>query len=126
MRDFQEPSRWRAIFASRAVLSILLLLLLGMGVMSFRALEAGWSAEAERAAVTEHVQELEEKKSALTSELEELRSQEGVEREARQRLNFRKQGEEIIIIRDTNGDQPREEVTKAGLFSRLLQWIGIP
>lgn len=125
MHNVQEQSRWRAIFASRAVLSILLLLLLGMGVISFQALEAGWSTETERAAVTERLQELEDKKSALTSELEELRSQEGVEREAREKLNFRKQGEEIVIIRDANKEHTDEEKTKADLLSRLLHWIGI-
>jgi len=126
MRDFQEQSRWRAIFASRAALSVMLLLLLGMGIVSFQALEAGWEAETKREAVKERLREIEEKKDMLTSELEELRSQEGIEREARQKLNFRKQGEEVIIIQDVNTKHVSEETIKDGLFSRLLQWIGIP
>ena len=104
MNDFQGQSRVRAFFASRAVLTILLFLLLGMGLISFQALEAGWQAEAERAAVQERIRELEEKKGSLTSELEDLRSQEGIEREARKKLNFRKSGEEVVIIRES-GDK---------------------
>ena len=100
MYDFQEQSRVRSFFASRTVLIVLLLLLLGMGIITFQALEAGWSAQAERAAVKEHLRDLEEQKTTLTSELEELRSQEGIEREARQKLNFRKPGEEVVIIRE--------------------------
>ncbi len=125
MRDFQEQNRWRAIFASRTMLSIILLLLLGMGVASFQALEAGWSAEAERAALKERLRELEEKKGALTTELEELRSQEGIEREARQKLNFRKAGEEVVIIKEGNGERISKEQVEAGLFLKLLQWLGI-
>ena len=104
MNDFQGQSRVRAFFASRAVLTILLFLLLGMGLISFQALEAGWQAEAERAAVQERIRELEEKKGSLTSELEDLRSQEGIEREARKKLNFRKSGEDVVIIRES-GDK---------------------
>ena len=104
MNDFQGQSRVRAFFASRAVLTILLFLLLGMGLISFQALEAGWQAEAERVAVQERIRELEEKKGSLTSELEDLRSQEGIEREARKKLNFRKSGEDVVIIRES-GDK---------------------
>lgn len=125
MRDFQQQSRVRAFFASRMVLSILLFLLLGMGLISFWALEAGWSAQAERAAVKERLHELEEKRDVLTSELEELRSQEGVEREARQKLNFRKPGEEVVLIKDTNVEHLSEEKVEAGLFVRFMRWIGI-
>lgn len=125
MRDFQEQSRWRAVFASRTMLSVMLFFLIGMGVISFHALEAGWEAETKREEVKERLRGVEEKKDVLTSELEELRGEEGVEREARQKLNFRKQGEEIIIIRDINEEHQNKETSKAGLFLQVLQWIGI-
>lgn len=121
MRDFQENNRWRAFFASRAVLSILLLLFIGMGIISFRALEAGWEAEAERTAVKEHLRELEEKKGVLTTELEDLRSQEGIEREARQKLNLRKPGEEVVIIRDAKTDSTQNKDVQSSSFIKSIK-----
>lgn len=123
MRDFQENNHWRAFFASRAVLSVLLLLFIGMGVISFRALEAGWEAKAERAAVKEHLRELEEKKGVLTTELEDLRSQEGIEREARQKLNLRKPGEEVVIIRDANSAPVESDTANASFWESLKKWL---
>lgn len=123
MRDFQEQSRMRAFFASRPVLMVLLLMLLGMGVMSFRALESGWEAEAERAAVKDRLHDLEAKKKALTSELEDLRSQEGIEREAREKLNFRKSGEEVIVIKDVNSAPVGNNTAGASFWETVKQWF---
>ena len=123
MRDFQASNRWRAFFASRAVLSVLLLFLMGVGVMSFRALEAGWEAEAERAAVRERLQELEKKKNALTSELEVLRSEEGIEREARQKLNLHKPGEEVVIIKEANTVPVENDAAHASFWEKVKQWF---
>jgi len=123
MRDFQEQSRARAFFASRPVLMVLLLLLLGMGIISFRALEAGWSAQTERAAVKDRLRDLEAKKNALTSELEDLRSEEGIEREAREKLNFRKPGEEVVIIKDASSASVENNTANASFWERVKQWF---
>ncbi|TSC73280.1 MAG: hypothetical protein G01um101470_169 [Parcubacteria group bacterium Gr01-1014_70] len=120
-RDYQNTNRWRAFFASRAVLTIVLLFLIGMGIISFRALEAGWAAEAERAAVKDHLRELKEKKEKLNMELEDLRTEEGIEREARQKLNFRKPGEEVVIIRDTNSISLEHTITNASFWETIKQ-----
>lgn len=125
MRDFQENRRMRAFFASRTVLTVLFLFLVGMGIVSFRALEAGWEVRTEHEAVEERLRSLEEKKQMLSSELEELRSEQGIEREAREKLNYRKPGEDVVIIRDGNVEHASEEKVEAGLFLRLLQWLGI-
>ena len=123
MRDFQEQSRARAFFASRPVLMVLLLLLLGMGIISFRALEAGWSAQTERAAVKDRLRDLEAKKNTLTSELEDLRSEEGIEREAREKLNFRKPGEEVVIIKDASSASVENNTANASFWERVKQWF---
>ena len=123
MREFQESNRWRAFFASRAVLSVLLLVLIGMGVVSFRALEAGWEAQSERAVVNERLRELEDKKEVLTRELEDLRSQEGIEREARQKLNYRKPGEEVVIIRDTSSASMGNETVSISFWEKIKEWF---
>ena len=123
MLDNQENNRWRVFFASRPVLGIMLLIIIGLGVISFHALEAGWAAKAERATAEKRLRELKEKKDALTSELENLRSEEGIEREARQKLNFRKPGEEIVIIRDTNTVLPESDAASSSFWKTVTQWF---
>mgnify|MGYP001558245691 CR=1 FL=1 len=102
MNIYQEQ-RIRSFFASRPVLIVLFLLLVGMGVVSFQSLLAGRAVEEERLEVEREARNLEAKKDKLTSELEDLRSGKGIEREAREKLNFRKPGEEVVIILDNNG-----------------------
>lgn len=123
MPNFQEKRQLRAFFASRTILIVLLLLLLGAGIVSFRALEAGWKVQVERAAVEERLQKLEEEKRALSSELEELRSDEGVERRARQKFNYRKPGEDVVIIKDTNIAPLENGAANASFWEMIQQWF---
>lgn len=122
----QEHQRIRSFFASRLVLICLFLLLVGMGVISFRSLLAGEEIERQRREVEEELTDLEVRKQKLTSELEDLRSGKGIEREAREKLNFRKPGEEVVIILDSKDSlQNNSEEQEAGFLWKLLRWLGI-
>jgi cell division protein FtsB len=127
MREFQQQRRMRAFFASRTVLIVLLLLLVGAGITSFRVLLDGMRVAAERSDVEEKLQELEAKREALTSELEDLRTGQGIEREAREKLNYKKQGEEVVIILDeTNPVISEDGSARTSLWSVFKQrflWI---
>jgi cell division protein FtsB len=124
MQSFQGQRRVRAFFASRAVLAVLFLLLIGMGVASFRALVAGSAVEEQYIQLEEEITGVEEKKEALVKELEELRNGEGIEREAREKLNLRKPGEKVVIILDEADPVPiHQSEQNAGFLSRLLQWL---
>lgn len=113
----QDNRLLRAFFASRTVLVILFLLLIGAGIASFRALMASWELEAERREVKEEIQRLEAQKEALAGELADLRNGRGIEREAREKFNYRKPGEEVVIIIDSEESSNVEE--KADSFSLL-------
>ncbi|TSC79061.1 MAG: hypothetical protein G01um101429_568 [Parcubacteria group bacterium Gr01-1014_29] len=113
----QDNQLLRAFFASRTVLVILFLLLIGAGVASFRALMVGWEVEAERREVEEEIQQLKAQKEALAGELADLHSGRGIEREAREKFNYRKPGEEVVIIVDSEGSSKVEE--KIDSFSLL-------
>ena len=123
MNIYQEQ-RIRSFFASRPVLIVLFLLLVGMGVVSFQSLLAGRAVEEERLEVEREARNLEAKKDKLTSELEDLRSGKGIEREAREKLNFRKPGEEVVIILDNEGSvAAKENATNASLLETIKQWF---
>ncbi len=126
MQHFQEQRKLRAFFASRTVLIVLFLLLIGAGVMSFQALLAGEEVEQEREEVERELIDLERRKSELSSELEDLRGGRGVEYQAREKLNYRKPGEEVVIIvEEEQAVNESGEEQEAGFFKKLLQWIGL-
>lgn len=122
----QDNRLLRVFFASRTVLVILFLLLIGAGVASFRALMAGWELEAERREVEEEIQHLETEKEALVGELADFHSGRGIEREAREKFNYRKPGEEVVIILDNKESALNDaEKPAAGFFLKFLRWIGV-
>lgn len=122
MREFQEKRQFREFFASRSVVLVLFLVIIGAGLASFRALVRGWEVREERQAVEQRLQELTKQKEAVSSEVEDFESGRGVEHEAREKLNLRKAGEEVVIImEDTSTTPPVEDTSLKGkFFSRLL------
>ena len=100
MQDYQERRQLRKFFASRFVLAILFVLTLGAGIASLQALARSWEAGAERARAQERLQGTLQKKDASASQAVQMQNGYGIEREARDKLNLRKPGEEVVIIRD--------------------------
>ena len=124
MQQFQEQRKLRAFFASRTVLIVLFLLLMGTGVMSFQALLAGKEVEREREEVEQELLDLEQRKGALSSELDELHSGRGVEYQAREKLNYRKPGEEVVIIVEGNTDKDGAvEHSNASIWESIKNWF---
>lgn len=117
----QDNRLLRAFFASRTVLVMLFLLLIAVGVASFRALMAGWEVEAERGEVEEEIQHLEAQKEALAGELADFHSGRGIEREAREKFNYRKPGEEVVIILENEGDVGNKPVTEQASLADLVK-----
>lgn len=100
MRDYQERRKLRSFFASRFVLIVLFILALGAGVVSLQALARSWEAKDERIEADVRLQNLVKKRDEAKEELEDLDTSYGVEREARGKLNLRKPGEEIVILKE--------------------------
>ncbi len=113
MRDFQEKRRVREFFASRTIIVVLFFLVVGMGLATFRALMQSWEVERERQAVADRVEELIRKKGSLSDKLDELHTGKGIEREAREKLNLRRPGEELVIIQDHKKSDTKEDTASS-------------
>ena len=119
----------RAVLASRAVMAVLFLALMGVGFAAFRAVMQMNGARAERQHTEERVRELERTQAQLKEEVQDFTTGYGVEREARDKLNLRKPGEEVVIILD-NTKGGATATTSGGhgtvwrLFKRLEAFIG--
>lgn len=126
MQRYQvQGGRLRAFFASRAVMAALFLIVLGVGVAAARALVGSSVARKEREQAEERLQGLTLKKETLQKEVQDFTTGHGVEREARDKLNLRKPGEEVVIILDpANGAASATvEAEGQGMFWRLLHRV---
>ena len=76
------------------------------------------------AEMTQQIEQLKVKKQELEAELAELKTKEAVEREAKERLNMKKTGEEVVVVVPEKKDdetrvQPKSLWAKiASFFSR--------
>ena len=120
MKDYQEKRQVRELFASRIIVLFLFFLIISTGVASFRALMKGWEVRAEKEAAEKRVEELKKEQEVLSSELQDFDSGRGIEREAREKLNLRKPGEEVVIIRDASAETSSDDTTSnKNFFSRI-------
>jgi len=101
MQDYQERRNIRRFFASRFMLVVLFALVILVGVASLRSLARSWEADQERQQATERLRDTLQKKADVSREAIQMQSGYGVEREARDKLNLRKPGEEVVIIQDS-------------------------
>ena len=127
MRDFQESNKVRRFLASRFVLALLFLVVMGMGVATFRALEKGWQAEEQRKVMEANMQQLQHKKAELAEEVKNYSTGEGVEREAREKLNLHKPGEKVVVIlnNDTHQQEPMQTQSWVQrMWSTIRSWLG--
>ena len=85
------------------------------------------SLRRERAAVRERIQELEAERERLRQELGALASPDVIERLAKEELNLKNVGEEVVVVvPDEGAGASREEEPSSGrtLFNWLLSLIG--
>lgn len=112
-------------------MAVLFLILLGVGVAAARALVHSSAVREERRYAEERVQSLTLKKEALLQEVQDFDTGPGIEREARDKLNLRKPGEEVVIIIDNTSstasatDEENRRGALGRLFDRLRASIGI-
>ncbi len=127
MRDYQEKQGVREFIGSKFVLSVLFFIIIVTGIASFKALERNWLVERERKTMEEDLKNLQERKGELTDESKDLSSGQGIEREARDKLNYRKPGEEVVIIKENKPSEKNispQTTSRERLWSRILGWLG--
>lgn len=62
------------------------------------------------------LQQLAEKEDAMRTELQELQTPEGVEREIREKFRVTKQGEELVVVVPALNSVPIDDDARKGLF----------
>lgn len=98
LSDFQESKEIERIIFSWPVIFVCVLLLLAALWGVFKALEKGLALRQEVANLEKKIAEAESAKNTFQAKLENLRTEAGLDREARGRFNLKKPGEGVVIF----------------------------
>ncbi|MEK7576777.1 MAG: septum formation initiator family protein [Patescibacteria group bacterium] len=122
----KRESRGVSFFASRAGIAILGIFSLVLVFNSYRVYSIAKKTNAEHEVLTHEIQDREAQITELKSKIAALESGEGLELEARGRLNLQKPDEKVLIIVDDNNKKPNQAVApeNTSWFSRLKKWLG--
>lgn len=102
MLDFQQKRKFRAITESRITWVILLILAALVFVSAYDRYQIARDMAERRAEVESEIKELEERKIDLESEVRYLSNDRGIEAEARRQFDIAREGEQVVIIVDSN------------------------
>ncbi|MFA6076853.1 MAG: septum formation initiator family protein [Candidatus Paceibacterota bacterium] len=122
MKNFQKKRGLRNIFHSKPVLIFLgiLVLIFAWGVLGF--MERTRMTIENRKIAESKVAELEKEKEKLSSDIEKLKSQDGVEESIRSKFGLAKEGEGMIVIVEDKNKPEVAPNSSDGFFPFLFFW----
>ena len=125
MLDFQQKNKIRKYLYSRPVVIIVL-------VIAVYSLYSTWSIYRKMAESKAKMEESEQqllalsaKSTAIDTQIGELQTQDGVEREIRSKFGEAKSGENMAVIVPDSGTSSAATTTKASGWSKFLHFFGL-
>lgn len=102
----------------------LLIVAAGVGYGSFRMAQQAWGVWRESLANRKKIAELAQRKQELTAYLQRLQTPGAIEEQARERMNLKLPGEEVVVVvaEQASTSRQRVEQARAGLWNWLTQW----
>jgi cell division protein FtsB len=100
MREFQEKKRFRKILYSKGSLVVLSILILFFGHATWGVYKKQSESAANALQAQNALQKLEDRQKVLDTELDKLKTEEGIEEEIRSKYGVSKPGEHVLIIVD--------------------------
>lgn len=121
MRKFESQKQIKSRIYSRTTLVVLLVLiiLIAKGVFTLYLRNSESVTARENAEMK--VKDLRERKQLLSSEIEKLNQEDGVDQEIREKFNVVKPGENVVLIVPDDIATTTEE--KPGIFTRFWHWV---
>ncbi len=117
MREFQEKQKIRKrVYSRTSIIALLILcILIAKGLAGVYEKEKASRIEVER--LTKQKREVEEKLSMVSTQVDRLKTDTGIEYEIRNKFDVVKDGEEVIVVVDKELPPPPEE--KEGVLKRF-------
>ncbi|MEK7150719.1 MAG: septum formation initiator family protein [Patescibacteria group bacterium] len=126
MRHMKRGDRGAVFYIYRAGLFVLGIFSLLLIINSYRVYSIAKKANAEHKVLQEEIQNRERQITELKSKITALESGEGLELEARGRLNLQKPDEKVLIVVDGSDEKQKQEAAPEDVswLLRLKKWLG--
>lgn len=120
MRNFQKSGRLKHLMQSKLFLIFLGIVILAFFYSMFGFVIKMGETSKNRKIVEDKIIELEKSKEKLNSDINELKTDKGIEENIREKFGLAKEGENmILVIDDKNAPAITEEEDSEGFFSWL-------
>ena len=101
---------------------VLILIAAGVSYSAARMVRNALNMRAQSADMTQKIEQLKVKKQELEALLTELQTKEAVEREAKERLNLKKPGEQVVVVVPEKKDRSLPE-RPMGLWEKFISFF---
>jgi len=120
MTDFQNKRKFKKIIYSKLSFVILFIVILFLGKATYNIYQKSKFSSENYMAVNQEYSELKERHSMLKSEIERLKTDNGVEEEIRGKFNVAKPGETVVTIVNSNVSNEDADNSTKGFWSKFL------
>lgn len=123
MRSFQKNSRFKKMIRGKVFLAFLGAVIIFFGYSLFGLISKMEETSRNKELAQEKLNQLGDAKQKLSSEINNLKTDKGVEENIREKFGLAKDGEGMIMIVDDKNKPPAPEDNSAGFFSFIKNWF---
>ncbi|MFA6797232.1 MAG: septum formation initiator family protein [Candidatus Paceibacterota bacterium] len=121
MFDYQQKKRIRKIIYSKVTLVVLFILIIILAKANYGIYKKEVVSRENYNIVKEDFDSLKERRAVLKSEIERLKTEEGVEEEIRSKFDVSRPGEIVVnVIDGVNGISTKNEEKEISLWNKLI------
>lgn len=117
----KEKRSWQNIFFVVLLGSLVIIVVGFLAVSNFRMSRKRAVLNSRIEQLKEEIGEAEERKQQLQAQLNQVSREEYLEKEAREKLNLKKPGEEVVVV-VPSGEEPQQKEEKAKQWWNPLSW----
>ena len=124
MRNFQEKKRFKQVMQSKPVLVVLGIVILVFAWSVFGLVGKMRETIKNRQVAEEKIQALQKEKEQLTNNIDQLKTNQGLEENIREKFGLAKDGEGMVVVTDDKDSSVGGAGNKsAGFFSKIINWF---
>ena len=124
MIDFQQKRQIRKIFYSRVTLVLLLIIVVFMVKQVYDIYEKEVVSKNNLDLVVKKYDGLKSREKMLSSEIDKLKTKEGLEEEIRDKFDVEKPGEQTVVIVDSvDTRQSTSTIQNTGFWQGVIDWF---
>lgn len=124
MMEFQEKRKLKSFMYSRVTILLLIVVIVWLAGSVWSVYKKQDMTKDNLSKVAASLEALQVRERMLSSEIEKLKTESGVEQEIREKYNLVKEGEEVIVVVNKEADSDSQlGSTQIGFWQKVLDWL---